>query len=146
MAAPPAEGSEAQQLAELGRAFVAVWFQAQEHVANHLPPSQLRALQVVADRPGISVRELAAELGAMPSSVSRLCDRLVVAALLDRSPADVDRRQVTLRPTAEGTQLLHDITLQRRVDLARVLARMSAEQRTHLQQGLAAFAAHTAAP
>ncbi|WP_187438283.1 MarR family winged helix-turn-helix transcriptional regulator [Actinomadura decatromicini] len=139
----PAERTEEQELAEVGRAFVAIWCQAQEHVAGHLPPSQLRALQVVADKPGISVRELARELDAMPSSVSRLCERLVVASLLERAPADIDRRQVTLRPTAEGTQVLNDITLQRRADLKTILARMSAEQRSQLLQGLAAFAAHT---
>ncbi|MFI6520635.1 MarR family winged helix-turn-helix transcriptional regulator [Spirillospora sp. NPDC050679] len=134
-----------RELEEAGRAFVATWCRSQGEVAGHVPPSQLHALEAVHARPGISVRDLAAELHAIPSSASRLCDRLVAANLLARLPSDADRRLVELRLTAQGEELMRDLTRQRRLDLEAVLDRLTAEQRDRLLEGLTAFAAQSGA-
>ncbi|WP_067484433.1 MarR family winged helix-turn-helix transcriptional regulator [Actinomadura hibisca] len=129
-------------LEEAGRAFVSTWCRSQQEVAGHVPPSQLHALETISARPDISVRDLAAELHAIPSSASRLCDRLVAAGLLERLPNDADRRLVALRLTVAGEELMRDVARQRRRDLAAVLDRLSAEQRARLVDGLTAFADH----
>ncbi|WP_119730248.1 MarR family winged helix-turn-helix transcriptional regulator [Thermomonospora amylolytica] len=140
------QAADDQSLERSGRAFIAVWCRAQEQVAGHVPPSQLRALEIVAAHPGISMRELADDLQAMPSSASRLCDRLEAAGLLTRVPVRTDRRQVSLRLTPAGDRLIRDLNRQRRRDLDAVLERMTPQERERLGQGLAAFAERARPP
>ncbi|GAA1535681.1 hypothetical protein GCM10009678_17660 [Actinomadura kijaniata] len=131
-----------QALEHAGRTFIAVWCRSQDRVAGHVPPTQLRTLEVIAARPHLGMRDLAAHLGMIPSSASRLCDRLVAAGLLVREPSDVDRRQVVLRATPEGEELLRDLARQRRRDLEAVLDRMPPEDGARLLAGLLSFAEH----
>ncbi|MFI1379904.1 MarR family winged helix-turn-helix transcriptional regulator [Embleya sp. NPDC020886] len=65
------------------------------------PPAQVEMLQLVLDRPGISVREAAAALRMIPNNVSNLVTLLVRDGLLERRPAPSDRRLVELHPTPE---------------------------------------------
>ncbi|GCD97751.1 MarR family transcriptional regulator [Embleya hyalina] len=65
------------------------------------PPAQVEMLQLVLDRPGISVREAAETLRMMPNNVSNLVTLLVRDNLLERRPAISDRRLVELHPTPE---------------------------------------------
>ncbi|MFC8078110.1 MarR family winged helix-turn-helix transcriptional regulator [Streptomyces sp. NPDC057307] len=77
-----------------------------EHVR---PPAQVELLQLVTDRPGVSVREAAGMLRMQPNNVSTLVTQLVKDGLLERSPHPDDRRQAQLRPTprmlAEGREV-----------------------------------------
>ncbi|MEV4253501.1 MarR family transcriptional regulator [Spirillospora sp. NPDC049652] len=134
--APPLDHRLPEQA---GQAFITVWCRSQEQVAGHVPRSQLAALEAVAANPDLSLRALADSLGVIPSSASRLCDRLVSAGLLVRTPRDDNRRQVALRPTPTGDELLRDLSRRRQQDLEAVLNRMTAESREELLRGLAAF-------
>ncbi|MQY09171.1 MarR family winged helix-turn-helix transcriptional regulator [Actinomadura macrotermitis] len=138
----PRKHADAVALLErTAHSLIAVWRRAQEAAAEHVPPSQLRALETVGRRGGLNLRALAVELGVIPSSASRLCDRLEAAGLLVRTGSDTDRRQVTLRVTALGERVLGEMAQSRRRDLHEVLQRMSPDGRERLLSGLAEFAA-----
>jgi DNA-binding MarR family transcriptional regulator len=132
------------------RALVITLGRAEEEVLPRVSVSQLRALLIISRQAaaGLSPREataptnlnrLAEELGAIPSSASRLCDRLVAAGLVTRRPGSVDRREVELRVSAEGQRLVDGLRETRVSELATVLAAMSADGRRALLQGLREF-------
>ncbi|WP_202124356.1 helix-turn-helix domain-containing protein [Actinomadura physcomitrii] len=72
------------------------------------------------------------------SSASRLCDRLEAAGLLIRDPGR-DRREVTVRLSADGQALLDRLRVRRRAELAGVLEAMPAPARAALLRGLSEF-------
>lgn len=114
-----------------------VWSRAHNAPDVPVPSTQLRALFVV-ERGPVNVSRLAEELGALVSSASRLCDRLEASGLLTRDPGR-DRREVTVRLSADGKALLDRLRLRRREELARVLASMPAPARAALLWGLSEF-------
>jgi DNA-binding MarR family transcriptional regulator len=108
---------------------------------HRVSPSQLRALLAIQQHGSTNLTSLSGDLGAILSSTSRLCDRLVAAGLVERSQSAGDRREVAMRLTAEGTQLLAAIERDRRTALGEVLASMSSADLTKLLSGLEAFRA-----
>jgi DNA-binding MarR family transcriptional regulator len=107
-----------------------------------LPTSavQLHVLLIVERHRDINLSGLAAQLGALVSSASRLCDRLEAAGFLHRVHG-ASRRAVILRLSPEGRDLLDRLRRQRREDLSRVLARMPPAARAALATGLSQFRA-----
>jgi DNA-binding MarR family transcriptional regulator len=118
---------------------VIVWGRAQESLRPPASGSQLRALLVVEHAGEINLNGLAEQLGAIPSSASRLCDRLQASGLLARTPGRTDRREVTLSLTRDGRELLASMRAARQAELGRVLAAMPAGDRERLLAGLASF-------
>jgi DNA-binding MarR family transcriptional regulator len=114
-----------------------VWSRAHNAADVPVPSTQLRALFVL-ERGAVNISHLAGALGALVSSASRLCDRLEAAGLLTRDPGR-DRREVTVRLSADGQALLDRLRLRRREDLTRVLAEMPAPARAALLWGLTEF-------
>jgi DNA-binding MarR family transcriptional regulator len=121
------------------RALVITLGRAEEEVLPRVSVSQLRALLIISRQAATNLNQLAEELGAIPSSASRLCDRLVAAGLLTRRPGSVDRREVDLRVSAEGQRLVDGLRATRVSELATVLAAMPADGRRALLQGLREF-------
>jgi DNA-binding MarR family transcriptional regulator len=103
-------------------------------------PVQLHVLLILERHRDINLSGLAAQLGSLVSSASRLCDRLEAAGLLQRLPGP-SRRAVTLRLSQEGAALLEHVRRQRTEDLSRVLAHMPPAARTALAAGLSQFRA-----
>jgi len=132
---------DAEALARTAEAFVLVWSSMPEDLPEKISASQLRALTTVRRRGVTTVTALARDLRALPSSATRLCDRLVAAGYLDRTPHAANRRfhAVSLTPAGEG--LLDVLDAHRRRALAEVLERMDDGARADLLAGLAAFAA-----
>ncbi|GGS38567.1 MULTISPECIES: MarR family winged helix-turn-helix transcriptional regulator [Actinokineospora] len=114
---------------------------ANTSVYPKVPALQLRALHFVETVEPLTLTRLADMLGVLPSSASRLCDRLQSAGLLSRRPGAHDRREVELLVTDSGRDLLARLRRDRRADLGRVLAGMSAEGRAALLTGLREFTA-----
>ncbi|MFI5892634.1 MarR family winged helix-turn-helix transcriptional regulator [Actinoplanes sp. NPDC051513] len=108
--------------------------------APTVPPAQLRVLTFISDNRQTNMSRLAEALDVVPSSASRLCDRLEAAGLLRRVPDPRDRREVRLMLTPAARRLLDQIRERRRVALAEVLDRMPEQARDELQRSLAAFA------
>jgi DNA-binding MarR family transcriptional regulator len=78
-----------------------------------LTAAQGDALSVLAQAGPLSLKELGSLLIAEAGHPSRLVDRLVEAGLVERRPAEDDRRRVVLTLTPEGRRLA------RRVETAR---------------------------
>jgi DNA-binding MarR family transcriptional regulator len=110
-----------------------------------VPPTQLRVLTIVAGSEQTNMTGLAEALDVVPSSASRLCDRLEAAGLLRRVHDPRDRREVRLTLTAAAHRLVADLRERRRAALAPVLERMTPAGRQELVRALAAFDAAAAA-
>ncbi|BBZ28551.1 hypothetical protein MMAD_28460 [Mycolicibacterium madagascariense] len=112
-----------------------------EQMEKRVGLAPLRALQAL-DRLGpCLVTELGQALEMVPSSTSRLSDRLAEAGLITRRVAPHNRRATVLELTDAGRAVLDDL-VQHRVDVFRhVSATMSASNRAALLRGAAAFTA-----
>ena len=105
-----------------------------------VPPAQLRVLSIIAGNRHTNMSRLAEALDVVPSSASRLCDRLEAAGLLRRVPDPRDRREVQLMLTPSARRLLDQIRERRQAALAHVLERMSPAARSDLLRSLQSFA------
>lgn len=123
-------------------ALVDAWARA-EAAGFGVSATQFRALAVIERHGELTISALAAELGTLLSSASRLCDRLEASGLIARSVGRDDRRAVGVSLSRDGEAVFAQLRLRRRDEFARVLAAMPADTRDALIEGLAAF--HTAA-
>jgi DNA-binding MarR family transcriptional regulator len=104
-----------------------------------VPPAQLRVLTVIAANRHTNMSRLAEALDVVPSSASRLCDRLEATGLLRRVPDPRDRREVRLLLTPSARRFLEELRERRRRALAEVLDRIPPSSRDDLVRALRAF-------
>ncbi|MEV4280983.1 MarR family winged helix-turn-helix transcriptional regulator [Actinoplanes xinjiangensis] len=127
-------------------ALVAVLERARLAQQPNVPPAQLRVLTIVAGNRHTNMSRLAEALDVVPSSASRLCDRLEATGLLRRVADPRDRREVRLLLTSASRRLLSDLRERRQAALAEVLDRMPAGTQQDLLRALQAFGAAATAP
>lgn len=137
---------EPRQVAEAATAaselLEVLWGRGQEAApSGPVSPSQLRALLVMEKHEGANLRTLSEALGSRPSSLSRLCDRMEAMGLVVRTPSPTSRREVELRLSRRGHQVLDEYRAFRTREVALVLERMDASDILMLAEGLAAFRA-----
>jgi DNA-binding MarR family transcriptional regulator len=108
-------------------------------VEHRVTLPQLRVLVMITSRGPQNLHSVAEGLGVHPSNATRACDKLVEAGLLDRSDDPTDRRNLILRVTASGHQLVHTVMENRRAAIAAILAKMHAQHRSNLMPPLRAF-------
>jgi DNA-binding MarR family transcriptional regulator len=104
-----------------------------------IPPAQLRVLTIVEANQHTNMSRLAEALDVVPSSASRLCDRLEATGLLRRVPDPRDRREVRLLLTGSARRLMEELRERRRRAIADVLERMPPSSRAELVRALRAF-------
>ncbi|MFD3675787.1 MarR family winged helix-turn-helix transcriptional regulator [Streptomyces sp. NPDC058613] len=102
-------------------------------------PSQLRALTVIERWDGVNLRDLGEALGSTPPSVSRLCDRLEAAGLIQRSRGTANRREVELRLSPGGHRILAQMRAWRSSEIETVLTRIPAADLGALAESLQTF-------
>jgi DNA-binding MarR family transcriptional regulator len=136
---PAAAQRAAAEVEAAAEALVGIWAHVAESLDVRVSPTQLRALTAVGRYGELNLSQLAEALGALPSSASRLCDRLEAAGLLTRDTGRASRRAVSLRLTPDGEALLEQAKTSRQEQIAAVLGSMSPEARADLSQGLTAF-------
>lgn len=85
-------------------------------------------------------------VGAIPSSASRLCDRTEAAGLLERQTSPGNRREVTLRLSADGHRWLESFTDIRWRDFEQVLGQMDPHAQDALLSGVRDVAAKVIQP
>src|SRR5579875_872454 len=129
----------AAEVEAAAEALVGIWAHVAENLDVRISPTQLRALTAVGRYGELNLSQLAEALGALPSSASRLCDRLEAAGLLTRDTGRASRRAVSLRLTGDGKALLDQARRNRQEQIAHVLAAMTPAGRQELAEGLAAF-------
>jgi len=140
MAQPPDDLHDLAVAIESAAAgLVGTWLAAADSAQTAVSAAQLRALSAVERRPGLSVAQLATELGTIPSWASRLCDRLEADGYVERRASSAGRRQLQLHLCRDGHRLLAAIHERRREALRAALAAMTAAERASLLAGLLAF-------
>ncbi len=130
----------ADEITVEAEALVRLWDRADDWTVPRIPPSQLKILSVLRHHGQMNLKSLAAEFGAIPSSTSRLCDRLEASGLVRRDVPPTNRREVLLSLTPLARRRLDAFDDVRREDFAQVLDHMSLEARTDLLTGLRQFA------
>ena len=116
-----------------------LWSRADQGLEPAVSPIQLRAVEAIARSGRLNLGGLADELGAIPSSTSRLCDRLEAAGLVVRETAPADRREIIVRLTDQGERLHAELTRRRRAAVGEVLEQLSPTSRGRLIDALAEF-------
>lgn len=123
------------------RTLIAVATRSLGAAAEETTIAQYRALVVLASRGPQRMVDLAGALEVTPSTVGRMCDRLVRKALIRRHRARADRRAVLVSLTAAGREVVDQATARRRELLAGILAHLPAGQQRAVAEALSIFAA-----
>lgn len=123
------------------RALVAIAARSLADVRADVTLVQFRTLVVLATRGPQPPTTLAEELNIAPSSVTRMCDRLVAKGLIERRASDHDGRQRSIALTPGGTELVRHVTDARRAAIEPLVAAIPEAQRPVLTQALLALAA-----
>jgi DNA-binding MarR family transcriptional regulator len=144
-ARPPSVGAATDELVDTvlaaSRALVAVAARSLAAVGDEVTLPQYRALVVLAARGPQGTAELAAALAVNPSTATRMCDRLVRKGLVRRHRQPGDRRSVRIALTAQGRDLVTEVTKRRRAELARLLGALPAGDHEPVIAAFRAFAA-----
>jgi len=111
------------------RVLVSVAVRSLAGVDDDVTLPQYRALVVLASRGPQRPTELAERLAVHPSTVTRLCDRLVTKGLVERALSAANRREVSVGLTRKGRRLVDRVTVRRREEIARIVANIPARER-----------------
>jgi DNA-binding MarR family transcriptional regulator len=122
------------------RALVAVAARSLANVAEDVTLAQYRFLVVLASRGPQRLADLATGLGVDRSTATRMCDRLVRKHLVTRRRVQEDRRAVRVSLTGVGAELVAEVSRRRRAEIATIVERMPAAQRSPVVQALRTFA------
>ena len=137
--------TEAQPLVEsvltASRVLVGIAARSLTEAQDEVTLPQYRALVVLQARGPQSLQELAEQLGVVPSTATRMCDRLVRKGLIRRDAAAGNRREIELAVTSQGAALVNLVTRRRRAEISRIVGRMSDDGRAELVEALQEFAA-----
>src|SRR5947209_16227591 len=96
------------------RVLLAVAVRSLAAVDHDVTLPQYRALVVLASRGPQRPTALAETLAVHPSTITRLCDRLVAKRLVRRGESAASRREVSIELTAKGRRLADAVTERRR--------------------------------
>lgn len=118
------------------RVFVAVASNALADTTPEVTLPQFRALVLLDQHGTLTVAQLADELGVVPSTASRMCDRLVGKKLVRRSVDRANRRQVSLRLQPAGRALIEESTRRRKQEIARLLRHIPRADQDRLAESL----------
>lgn len=106
-----------------------------------LPMAQVEILQRLADEPDLGVSELAARQRLATNTVSSLAQQMVTSGLITRRPRPGDRRAVSLRLTATGTEMLASWQQANERRLGQALERLPLDQQKTVEGAVPALAA-----
>jgi DNA-binding MarR family transcriptional regulator len=138
----PAEDTDALVMALLtaSRALVGVSASSIATVEHRVTLTQFRVLVVLDAHGPTRLNQLAARLDVASSTALRTVDRLVAAGLVDRRDNERDRREVVIRLTPAGQDVVREVTSRRKQAIEEIAARMPRERRRALVEALTAFA------
>jgi DNA-binding MarR family transcriptional regulator len=104
-----------------------------------LTEAQVELLRLLFDRPGLRVREAAADLGLAPNTVSTLVGGLVRRGLVRRRVDTRDSRAVRLMLSAAATRRISAWRDRRQQIVAEALSRLPAPSRRAIERALPAL-------
>lgn len=101
---------------------------------------QFRMLVVLESRGQTNLSALADMLDVNASAALRMVQRLVAAGLVLSSGNPANRREVNIRLTRAGSQLVARVTRRRRIALTKIVSEMLPSERAQFLSALNAFA------
>jgi DNA-binding MarR family transcriptional regulator len=101
--------------------------------------AQHRVLVLLAARGDLTIGEIAEGLGVNPSNATRYCDRLQRLGLIARTRSPQDGRVVHVELTADGRNVVKNVTERRRAEVEKVLGRMTPAESASVLEALRAF-------
>ena len=107
--------------------------------AEGLPVEFWRVLEALADERGRSMSELAEQIGMQMPATSKVVDRMVEAALIQRSADPADQRRVILHISDFGIQKFGALGAEMREHRSRLATAFGVRQEERLRQLLKAF-------
>lgn len=123
------------------RLLVAVSARSLAAVEERVTLPQFRMLVVLHAQGETNLVTLADRLAVNSSTALRMIDRLADAGLVARRAHPQSRREVLLRLTKTGRQIVDEVTARRRQEIATIVSAMSPRNRAGLVRALRAFAA-----
>jgi len=132
--------SDVAALELITRALVGLTLRSLEVLDGAVTAPQFRLLLVLDELGQVPSSRLAARLGTLASSVTRLADRLEAAGLLVRGHDPRNRSIVTVEVTPAGRDLVARVVARRHVLLAEVLDRMTPAERASAASSARRFA------
>ncbi len=137
----PDEDVEAVTAAVLtaSRLLVAIAARSLAAVEERVTLPQFRMLVVLDTYQEMKLVALAERLSVNPSTAMRMVERLTTAGLVDRRVNPASRREILLRLTDAGRQLVNEVTARRRREVSAIVAAMSPDERRGLVTALRAF-------
>jgi DNA-binding MarR family transcriptional regulator len=102
--------------------------------------AQFRTLQALSSRGSQTVTALAEHLDVHASTMTRMCSRLVTRGLVERAPSSTDRREVVIRLSTTGIQLVDGVLRSRRELCDKIVHRLSEGEQQAVIEALEAFA------
>ncbi len=124
----------------VSRALVGVAAKSLAATEGQITLRQYRALVVLDSRGDQNVGTLAEILGIHPSTLTRLCDRLIEKKLIERNTSGESRREVTLALSEKGRALVRAETNRRRRAIREIVARLEPSTQSALADVFNAFA------
>jgi len=134
------EQSVAEQVELASHALMNVSVRSLAVLEGKVSMPQFRALMVLDERGPLNVGVLAEALRIAVSSVSRMCDRLVAAGLVERGNPPHSRREIVLTLTPAARRLLRSVATRRRTLIAEAMQNMPVPAQQALLTGLSSFA------
>lgn len=119
-------------LVELSRLLVSIAYRSLDASSHALPLPQFRALVLLSREGACTAGTLASQLDMVPSTATRLCDKLVAAGWLNRETRPDNRREVELSITDQGEHLVQEVLGRRATELEQILGRLPAASREAL--------------
>ncbi|MGK4578962.1 MarR family winged helix-turn-helix transcriptional regulator [Kitasatospora sp. HPMI-4] len=121
------------------RLFVALSARTLADTDAPLTLPQLRTLVVLKNQGPVKLAVLASALAVNPSTAMRTIDKVEALGLVDRQTNPDNRREVILRLTAKGHELVDEVLAHRHREIAKIVARLSPDQRSELVRALRAL-------
>jgi DNA-binding MarR family transcriptional regulator len=121
------------------RVLVALAAQSLAQLDSDVTLMQYRALVVLAAQGPLRTVDLATELGVAPSTMTRMCDRLVRKDLVQRFRRADDRRAVWASLTVAGKDLVGQVMRQRRRAITRLVRAIPVGDAAVVAGALSAF-------
>ncbi|MCA1711264.1 MAG: MarR family transcriptional regulator [Actinobacteria bacterium] len=121
-------------LLDMSRALVALAVRSMGAIDGAVSLPQFRTLTVLERLGACTAGLLADQVGLHPSTMTRICDRLVADELVTREVQAQNRRQVEVAITPAGSTLVHKVWQARADALNRALRKMTPDQRRCLRE------------
>jgi DNA-binding MarR family transcriptional regulator len=122
------------------RAFVGLTARSLAAVEGEVTLPQFRTLVVLAVRGPQRGTDIAEELQVNPSTGTRMLDRLIRKGLVRRTRSSNDRREVRLRLTAAGREVVEQVLARRRAELESLVDATESLWQPAVTEALTAFA------